>query len=89
MEQEEIEQWFLDAEWELDGSFEGYLVIGYNGERVSIMAHREHWGTDDPIFELLDQEQMTTYWVQEVPTPPQAAELLEEHGQFPETWDMP
>jgi hypothetical protein len=32
---------------------------------------------------------MTTYWVQEVPNPQQAAKLLEEHGQIPETWDMP
>jgi hypothetical protein len=86
---EEIEQRFLDAGWELDGSFEGYLLIGHDGERVSIMAHREHWGTDELTYELLDHEQMATYWVEEVPNPQQAAKLLEEHGQIPETWDMP
>ena len=65
------------------------MLIGYDGERVSLLGHREHWGTDDPIFELLDHEEMTTYWVNEVPTPRQAAQLLEENGQQPETWDLP
>jgi hypothetical protein len=87
---EEIEQKFLDAGWELDGSFEGYLLIGHDGERVSILAHRKHWGTDQLTFELLDHEQMATYWVDDVPNPKQAAQLLEEHGQLPETSeDMP
>ncbi len=89
MEREEIERRFLEADWELDGSFEDYLLIGHDGERVSLLAHREHWGTDDPVFELLDHEEMTTYWVDEVPTPQQAAQLLREHGRQPETWDMP
>jgi hypothetical protein len=89
VDREEIEQLFLDAGWELDGSFEGYLLIGHNGERHSLLAHREYWETDNPAFELLDHEQMTTYWVDEVPTPHQATELLREHGQPPETWDMP
>jgi hypothetical protein len=70
VDREEIEQLFLDAGWELDGSFEGYLLIGHNGERHSLLAHREYWETDNPAFELLDHEQMTTYWVDEVPTPP-------------------
>lgn len=86
---EEIQQRFLDAGWDLDGSFEGYLLIGHDGERVSILAHREHSGTDDLTFELLDHEQMATYWVEEVPNPQQAAQLLEEHGQLPETSDTP
>lgn len=89
VQREELEQKFLDAGWELDGSFEDHLLIGHDGERVSLLAHREHWGTDNPPFELLDHEQMISYWVDEVPTPRQAAQLLEEHGQPPETWDMP
>jgi len=28
---------------------------------------------------------MTTYWVDEVPTPQQAVQLLKEHGKPPET----
>ena len=89
MRREEIEQRFLDAGWELDGSFEDYLLIGHNDQRISILAHREHWATDDPLFELLDHEQMTTYWVHEVPPPQQATQLLQEHGKPPEEWDLP
>ena len=65
------------------------MLIGHDGERVSILAHRELWGTDELTFELLDHEQMATYWVEEVPNPQQAAQLLEEHGQLPETSDTP
>jgi hypothetical protein len=32
---------------------------------------------------------MNTYWVQEVPTPQQALQLLQEHGRPPEEWDLP
>jgi hypothetical protein len=86
---EEIEQKVLDAGWDLDGSFEDYLLIGHNDERISLVAHREHWGSDDPLFELLDHEEMTTYWAFEVPTPQQATRLLQEHGRLPEEWDLP
>ena len=89
MKREEIEQRFLEAGWELDGSFEDYLLIGHNAERISLLAHREYWGTDNPVFELLDYEQMTTYWVNEVPTPQHATQLLREHGRLPEEWDLP
>ena len=65
------------------------MLIGHDGERVSILAHREHWETDKLTFELLDHEQMATYWADDVPNPQQAAQLLEEHGQLPETPDMP
>jgi hypothetical protein len=89
MKREEIEQRFLDAGWDLDGSFEDYLLIGHNGERISLLAHREYWDTDNPIFEILDHEEMTTYWVYEVPTPKQATQFLQEHAQPPEQWDLP
>jgi hypothetical protein len=82
---EEIKQSFLDAGWKLDGSFEDHLIIGHSGDRISILAHKEAWGTEDPFFELLDHERMLTYWVssEEMPSPEQAKELLEEHGQPP------
>ena len=89
MRREQIEQKFLEAGWDLDGSFEDYLLIGHNDQRISILAHREHWGTDDPLFELLDHEEMTTFWVNEVPPPQQAARLLQEQGKPPEQWDLP
>src|SRR5215203_6290184 len=86
---EEIVQRFVTAGWDLDGSFEDYLLIGHDGHRLSLLAHREFWGTDHPIFEILDHEEMSTYWVQEVPTPQQALQLLQEHGRLPEEWDLP
>jgi hypothetical protein len=84
---EELQQSFANAGWDLDGSFEDHLVIGYSGDGISILAHKEAWDTDDPVFELLDHERMLTYWVKEIPSPQQAQELLEEYGQPPEEWD--
>ena len=89
MKREEIEQRFLDAGWELDGSFEDYLLIGHDGERISLLAHREYWETDNPTFEIIDHAGMLSYWVFEVPTPQQATQLLQEHDQPPEEWDLP
>jgi len=85
----EIEQSFANAGWELDGGFSGYLVIGYNRDGLSILAPEEACETDgDPIFELVDHERNVTYRVQEeIPTPQQARELLQEHGKSPEEWD--
>jgi hypothetical protein len=87
--EQRIKRSLSGAGWDIDDSFEGYLLIGHDGERVSLLAHRELWGTDKPIFEILDHEDMTTCWVQEVPTPLQATQLLQEHGQPPEEWDLP
>ena len=89
MTREEIEQRFADAGWELDGSFSEHLIIGYSGEYFSLLAHKEVWGTDDPIFEILDHEQMLTYWTTKIPTPHQAEKLILECGKPPETWDQP
>ncbi len=72
MTEEEIEQGFVDAGWELDSGFSGYLIIGENGDQ-SILAHRWAWGTEDTVFEL-------SYWVRAIPTPQQAGQLLEEYG---------
>ena len=89
MTRQEIEQRFADAGWELDGSFAEHLIIGYSGELVSLLAHKEAWGTDDPVFEILDHERMLNYWTAEIPTPQQAQELVSEHGEPPEAWDRP
>ncbi len=88
MEREAMKQSFTSAGWDLDGSFDDHLIIGYSGDGVSILAHKEYWGTDDPLFELLDHGRMVSYWVGEVPTPQQARELLQEHGQPPEVWEQ-
>ena len=79
---EEIENSFIGAGWHLDGSFADYLAIGYT-DRLSILAGKEAWETDDPVFELIDHERDLTYRVQEIPTPGQAQVLLLEHGQPP------
>ena len=78
---DEIKQSFANAGCELDGSFPEHLIIGFSGNEVSILAHKETWGSEDPVFEILDHERMFTYWVREIPTPQRAAELLMEYGR--------
>jgi hypothetical protein len=84
MGQNEIERSFTSAGWALDVSFADDLIIGYDGGYLSILAHRESWDSEDPAFEIIDHERNITYWVQEILTPQQATELLQEHGQVPE-----
>jgi hypothetical protein len=82
---EAIEQSFARAGWEIDGGFSAYLIIGYyNGDGLSILAHPEAGEPGDPLFELIDDERNLTYRVKEIPTPQQAGELLQEHGQLAE-----
>ena len=86
-EPKELEQRIASAGWQIDDSFLGYLVIGNDGSSnndVSVVAYLDGWNSDDPLFELLDHERDSTYWVREVPTPQQAVEILKEHGTFPE-----
>ncbi len=87
---EELVQSFTSAGWDIDDSFSGYLVIGFSGDNLSIVAHEgreEARENDEHVFELLDHERNVTYWAKEVPTPQQAQELLEEHGELPEKWE--
>jgi hypothetical protein len=79
---EAIEQSFASAGWEIDGSFSEYLVIGHNGDGLSILAHPEAGGPEGPVFELIDHERNLTYSVQQIPTPRQAGKLLQEHGHL-------
>jgi hypothetical protein len=83
MDQEEIEQRLANAGWDLDGSFSEHLIIGCSGENISLLAHKEAWETDEPLFEIIDHQRLQSYWVREVPTPYQAAKLLEEYGHPP------
>lgn len=87
MSPEEIEQSFASAGWHLDGGFSDYLVIGYTDDGLSIMARKEAWETDDPVFELIDHEREVTYVVKEIPTPQQAQKMLQELGQPSEEGD--
>ena len=88
MDRERIEQSFARAGWELDHSFSEYLIIGHNGDGLSILAYPAAGEPEeDPVFELIDHERDLTYGVQEILTPQQATQLLQEHGQPPEESD--
>jgi hypothetical protein len=63
--QQEIEQAFVDAGWELDGSFSDYLLVGEDGD-LSILVPQWAWEIDDPLYELCDGEREITYWVREI-----------------------
>jgi hypothetical protein len=81
----ELEQSIASAGWEIDDGFSGYLLIGNDSStNASIVAYLDGWDSDDPLCELLDHERDFTYWVRDVPTPQQAAEMLQEHGESPE-----
>ena len=81
---EAIEQSFARAGWELDDSFSEYLIIGHNGDGLSILAYPQAGEPEeDPVFELIDHSNLT-YGVQEILPPQQAAQLLQEYGQTPE-----
>ena len=81
---ETIEQSFASAGWEIDRSFSEYLIIGHNGDSLSILAYPEsRETTEDPVFELIDHERNLTYRVQETLPPQPAAQILREHGQQP------
>ena len=84
MDTEAIEQSFARAGWEIDGSFSEYLIIGYNADGLSILAHPQAGEPGGPLFEPIDHERNLTYSVQQIPTPRQAGKLLQEHGQLAE-----
>jgi hypothetical protein len=58
-------------------------MVGNRG-KLSILAYESCVGAYDPAFELLDRRRVMTYWVRVIPTPRQAAVLLEEYGGPPE-----
>ena len=60
-----------------------YPLVGNAGD-LSIVAHEQYAETDDPVFELVDGRRVAAYWVRVIPTPRQAAVLLEEQGGPPE-----
>lgn len=89
MNREEIEQRFASADWSIDGSFSDYLIIGYSGAEMSLLSYPETWGDDDPVFVILDHDRPITHTVYGVPTPLQAAKLLQNHGKVPDELDQP
>ena len=87
MDREEIEQRFASAGWSIDGGFSEYLIIGYSGDEMSLLSRPETWGDDDPVFVILDHDTVTSRFVYGVPTPLQAAKLLEDHGMVSDELD--
>ena len=79
----QIDRKLEEAGWEADGTFSEHLTIGESGELCGLV-HRSAWETDEPTYELYDVGQHVSYWVHEIPTPEQAAKLLEKHGKTPE-----
>ena len=73
----------MGAGWRMTNDSSKHLMVGNCGE-LSILAYESLMGVDDPAFELLDRRHLLTYWVRGIPTPRQAAVLLEEHGGQPE-----
>jgi hypothetical protein len=77
-----IDRELTNAGWETDGSFAEHLSIGSSGD-LCVLVHCSTWETDEPAYELYDVGRHVSYWVHEIPTPEQAAVLLEEHGEPP------
>jgi hypothetical protein len=82
LSEEEVEQGFVGAGWEVAGSSR-YPLVGV-AEGLSLTAHEQYAKIDDPVFELVDSRLVSSYWVREIPTPDQAAKLLKEHSGPPE-----
>jgi hypothetical protein len=79
--QEEIEQGFAEAGWELDGSFYEHLTIGYT-EELSILGYPQAWEASGNLeFQLCDHKNNLNCWVKEIVTPERAAQLLLKYGE--------
>ncbi len=74
---------FVGAAWRVTDDSSEHLTVG-NHRKLSILAYGSCMGTGDTAFELFDRRHVLTYCVRAVPTPRQAAVLLEEHGGRPE-----
>lgn len=78
-----MERSIAAAGWDLDGGFLDRLLVGNAGD-LAVLVHEWAWQDDDPAYELYDAKRHVSCWVREVPTPRQAAELLEERGGPPD-----
>ena len=87
----EIKQRFVSAGWDIDNGFPGVTWSLAIAATPSILARREivFETANDAFFEILDHTRNVTCWVREIPTPQQAAQLLQEHGEPPQEWDEP
>ncbi len=83
MSREQTELALIGAGWEISNGFSlQHLLVGRSGH-LSILAYGSESGPDEPMFELVDAELDTTYWVRVIPTPRVAAVLVQKHGGAP------
>ena len=79
-----IEQRFVRAGWELDGSFSEHLIVGHDGDSLSILDYPQAGETEeDPVFELIDHERNLTYGIQEIPSPSRPHSCSESTASHP------
>jgi hypothetical protein len=76
---ERVDQELSNAGWEPDGTFSEHLAIGHAGD-LCIIVPAWVWGAGGPVFELHDLEKNLSYWVQRIPTPQKAVEILRAYG---------
>jgi hypothetical protein len=87
VDREAIEQNLVDAGWEVEGGFAEELTIG-NTEDLCILVPQWAWQDEVPLYELYDVEKNIGCWAWVIPTPLQAAMLLEAYGEpTPNEWD--
>ena len=82
MNREELEQRLARAGWNLDGSFSGYLLIGYTDD-LSVLVPEEACETNDPIFEIIEHERNATYWVREILPPSRPKSCSRSTASYP------
>lgn len=87
MTREEVREAFEKAGWRISERTDYHLLVGEAEEypSLSLLAREEEViEADDPAFEIGDRERNLTHRVRSIPTPTQAAALMEEHGGPPE-----
>ena len=83
-DKESHDEELANAGWEPDGTFSEHLAIGHAGD-LYVIVPAWVWGViGSRVFELYDVQKNLSYWVREIPTPQEAAELLRKHGGPPE-----
>ena len=85
MTREEVREAFEKAGWRISDRTNYHLLVGEaENPSLSLLAHEEAIGAADPAFEIVDLERNATRRVRSIPTPAQAAALIEEQRGLPE-----
>ena len=85
MTREEVREAFEEAGWRVSERTDYHLLVGEaENPSLSLLAREGVIGAANPAFEIVDRERNVTHRVRWIPTPMQAAALVEEHGRPPE-----